>query len=150
MTAVRDVMRGVRPFTQPKDSRNMRRLAAALVMCLTALTLRANAQPGCTQETLLVRGTPVTVGYCVAGAPRSDGDDEVVVPITATYGSPAGAFSQPLELHFVAGEGSTRILQSLRLARLGMPGVLHLTLLYAGGLVRVEGAMLTPGAITVK
>jgi hypothetical protein len=108
------------------------------------------AQTGCTSQTLNVRGTPVTIGYCLRGAPHSDGAGEVVVPVTATYTAPGGGFSQSRDLHFIAGENVSRILDKLRLERLGMRGTLHLTLSYAGGVVRVDGALLTPGGITIK
>ncbi|MEO6836332.1 MAG: hypothetical protein ABI231_10570 [Candidatus Tumulicola sp.] len=116
----------------------------------TVLSCAAAAQARCTQETLNVRGTPVTLGYCVAGPPRANGADEIVVPVSASYASPGGSFGRQRELHFVAGENASRILESLPLNRLGMTGVLHLTLVFAGGLVRVEGALLTPGGITIK
>jgi hypothetical protein len=116
-----------------------------------AATLRpAVASPACTQETLNVRGTPVTIGYCVDGAARSAGGDEIVVPTAASYGAPGGSFSRTEHLHFVAGEGISRVIENLDLARLGLRGTLHLTLAYSGGLIHVEGALLTPGAITIK
>lgn len=114
------------------------------------LPAAAAAQARCTQETLDVRGTPVTVAYCISGMPRSDGGGEVIVPVTAAYGSPGGSFNRQRELRFVAGENASRILESLHLNRIGLTGVLHLTLVYEGGLVRVEGALLTPGGITIK
>jgi hypothetical protein len=108
------------------------------------------AAPGCTQETLDVRGTPVTIGYCVSGPPRSTDADEMIVPIVASYGAPGGSFSRSSEMHFVAGEGVSRVIESLDLSRLGMSGTLHLTLAYSDGRVHIEGALLTPGAITIK
>jgi hypothetical protein len=42
------------------------------------------------------------------------------------------------------------VLESLDLSKLGLSGTLHLTLAYVQGLVHVEGALLTPGAITIK
>ena len=124
----------------------------ALLALLTAASLPAAAvaQQHCSQEVLKVRGTPVTIGYCVTGNPRNDGAGEVVVPVAATYSAPAASFGQQRDLRFIAGERNSRILESLNLDRLGMTGVLHLTLLYTGEVVRVEGALLTPGAITIK
>ena len=124
--------------------------AAILVIVLTSAAGPAVAQPRCTQETLNVRGVPVTIGYCVTGPPLASAPDEIALPVQATYASPGGSFGRVLELHFVSGEGVSRILQSLPLRELGLTGTLHLTLAYAGGLVRIEGAMLTPGAITIK
>jgi hypothetical protein len=110
----------------------------------------ASAQAGCTRETLMVRGTPVTIGYCLSAAPHAAGSDEVIVPVVASYGAPGRSVSHARELHFVAGEGVSRIIENLDLAQLGLSGTLHLTLAYSGGLVHVEGALLTPGAITIK
>jgi hypothetical protein len=122
----------------------------AFALLFLAGSLPAAAGNGCTQETLVVRGTPVTIGYCVNGAPRSTNADELLVPVAASYGAPGGSFSASRELHFVAGEGVSRVIENLDLARLGLTGTLHLTLAYSGGLVRIEGALLTPGAITIK
>lgn len=110
----------------------------------------AAAAPACTQETLNVRGTPVTIGYCVDGAARSAGGDEIIVPTAASYRAPGHAFSLSRQLHFVAGEGVSRVIESLDLTRLGLSGTLHLTLAFSSGLIHVEGALLTPGAITIK
>ncbi|HEY1975371.1 MAG TPA: hypothetical protein VGG89_02360 [Candidatus Baltobacteraceae bacterium] len=110
----------------------------------------AVSAPACTQETLNVRGTPVTIGYCIDGAARSAGGDEIIVPTAASYGAPGHSFSLSRQLHFVAGEGVSRVIESLDLTRLGLSGTLHLTLAYSSGLIHVEGALLTPGAITIK
>ncbi|HZZ00191.1 MAG TPA: hypothetical protein VFE36_11500 [Candidatus Baltobacteraceae bacterium] len=121
-----------------------------ILLILVAAMRPAAAAPACTQEMLSVRGTPVTIGYCVEGAARSAGGDEIVVPTVASYGAPGGSFSRTRQLHFVAGEGVSRVIENLDLGRLGLNGTLHLTLAYSGGLIRVEGALLTPGAITIK
>jgi hypothetical protein len=128
----------------------IRKWLAFLALATATAAPAVAAQTHCTQETLRVRGTPVTVGYCINGVVRADGADELLVPVLASYGAPGTSFSRQRELHFVAGESASRILESVDLTQLGMSGVLHLTLVYAVGTVRVEGALLTPGAITVK
>ena len=130
----------------------MTRLGAALAgLALAAFALRAAAAPPlCSQETLMVRGMPVTLGYCLTAPPRPGSSYELVVPVYETFRSPGGSFDRPAELHFFEGEGVSRVLESVPLSPLGMRGVLHLTLTYSGGLVRIEGALLTPGAITIK
>jgi hypothetical protein len=125
------------------------RALTILVAAAAATSLPASAA-SCSQQTLSVQGTPLTIGYCVSGAPRATDGAEVIVPVTATYSAPGGSIRRALELHFLAGEGVSRVLQSLDLARLGLAGTLHLTLAYSHGLVEVEGALLTPGAITIK
>jgi hypothetical protein len=103
----------------------------------------------CTQETVRVQGAPVTIAYCINGAPHASAE-ELVVPVVATYSARGGTLRRSSELHFIAGEGVSRVLESLDLTKVGLTGTLHMTLAYSRGLVRLEGALLTPGAITVK
>lgn len=140
----------VRPFRHSKRFPVVIDWRVVVGLALVAAMRPAAAAPACTQETLNVRGTPVTIGYCVNGAARSAGGDEIVVLTVASYGAPGGTFSRARQLHFVAGEGVSRVIENLDLGRLGLTGTLHLTLAYSGGLVHVEGALLTPGAITIK
>ncbi len=53
-------------------------------------------------------------------------------------------------MRFIAGDGPSRVLENVELAQLGLQGTLHLTLVYAGGAVHIESALLTPGAVTIK
>jgi hypothetical protein len=124
-------------------------LRFVLVVAASAVSTARGAAP-CTQETLSVERAPVTIEYCITGPLRSNGAAEVIVPVTASYTGPAGAVSRTIELHFIAGEGVSRVLQSLDLTKIGLAGTLHLTLAYSHGLVQLEGALLTPGAITIK
>jgi hypothetical protein len=122
-----------------------------LFIVVAAGTARAAASaPACSQETLSVQGAPVTIAYCVTGALRSNGASEVIVPVTLTYSAAGGTVRRSSELHFLSGEGVSRVIEALDLTRIGLTGMLHLTLDYSHGLVQVEGALLTPGAITVK
>jgi hypothetical protein len=125
-----------------------RSLAAAIALAATAIPAAA-ASP-CTQQALTVEGASLTVEYCVSGAPRSNGSAEVIVPTTATYTTARASQRRAVDLHFIAGEGVSRVIESLDLAPLGLTGMLHLTLAYSRGLVTLEGALLTPGAITIK
>jgi hypothetical protein len=128
----------------------MTRTLASFIL-IAAVTIRgALADPGCTQETLSVQGTPVTIAYCVSAAPRANGAGELIVPISATYSAPGGTLRRASELHFMADEHVSRVIESVDLAHIGLRGTLHLTLAYSRGVVRVEGALLTPGAITIK
>jgi hypothetical protein len=125
--------------------------AAAALVVAAALPTAASAQQHCSQETLSVHGTPVTIGYCVNATIRSGAGEEIQVPVQASYSSPGGSFARPEDLRFISGEGTSRVVENLALAPLGLAGqTLHLTLVYSGGTVHVEGALLTPGAITIK
>jgi len=110
----------------------------------------AQADERCTRETLNVRGTPITAGYCVVSAVRSADGRETIVNVQETYGSPRGSFGQTSPLSFLAGGDPSRVIEDVSLARLGMSGMLHLTLILRAERVQIEAAMLTPGAIVVK
>ncbi len=122
-----------------------------LFIALAASTaLAPSPAPPCSHETLSVQGSPLSIAYCIAGALRADGAAEVIVPVTVTYTARGGTAQRSANLHFLAGEGVSRVLQSIELGPVGLTGTLHLTLDYVRGVVRVEGALLTPGAITIK
>ena len=124
-------------------------LATALVL---SLGIPASAQPAgrCTHETLRVRGTPVTASYCVAGMPLARPGQDLPVRVHETFSTPRASFAQEATLRFIAGEQASRVIEDVDLTRLGLAGTLHLTLLLHADAVHVEGAMLTPGAITIK
>lgn len=126
------------------------RALLALALALSA-SGTAWAQGGrCTRETLPVKGTPLTVSYCVSAETAAASGHDLPVAVTETYSTSRGSFSQQNTLQFIAGETVSRVIEDVALARLGLEGTLHLTLVYRGGLVRVESALLTPGAITIK
>ncbi len=128
-----------------------RRIALATALALS-LGGAAQAQPAvrCTHETLNVRGTPLAATYCVSGAATAAPGRDLPIRVSERFSTAHGSVSQDATLQFIAGEEASRTIQDLPLERLGMQGVLHLTLLLQGGTVRVDSAMLTPGAITVK
>ena len=128
----------------------MTRTLAIFIVVVTSTVRSALGQSSCTQETLRVEGSPVTIGYCIARPVRTTAAGELVVLVTETDAAPAGTLRRATELHFIAGEGVSRVIESLDLTKIGLTGTLHLTLAYTRGLVNVEGALLTPGAITIK
>jgi hypothetical protein len=117
---------------------------------LASVPSAAYAQDHCSRETLTVRSTPVTIGYCLSGEGPRAGGGVVALAVNETYNAASGSFARASTMRFVTGEGPSRVLENVALDQLGLHGTLHLTLVYAGGLVRIESAMLTPGAITVK
>ncbi|MBV9720218.1 MAG: hypothetical protein JOZ77_12965 [Candidatus Eremiobacteraeota bacterium] len=128
----------------------MRRALTIFIVVAASTVPKAYGATSCTQEILSIQATSVTIGYCVSGPARGNGAQEIIVPVTETYSAPGGMLRRSTELHFIDGEPVSRILENLDLAKVGLRGTLHLTLAYSGGLVRVEGALLTPGAITIK
>jgi hypothetical protein len=132
-----------------KDMQRRTFMATALALSLGG---SASAQPSgrCTHETLSVRGTPVTVAYCVNAVGVAASGRDLPVRVLETYSTSHASFSQEATLRFIAGEEASRVIEDVALERLGLEGTLHLTLLLHSGLVHVDGAMLTPGAITIK
>lgn len=124
-------------------------MATALALSLGS---GASAQPSgrCTHEVLVVRGTPLTAAYCVNELGSARPGRDLPVSVSETYSTPHGSFSQRSTLTFIAGEPESRVIEDVALERLGLHGTLHLTLVLQGGSIRVESAMLTPGAITIK
>lgn len=129
----------------------MRRSLFAIILAL-GLSGSAGAQPAshCTHDTLAIRGESVAASYCVTSSTRAPAGHELRVGVTETYTAPRGTIAQPVILTFIAGEATSRVIEDLPLEPLGMTGTLHLTLGLRGGLVRIESAILTPGAITIK
>ncbi len=127
------------------------RMKSSLVLAalLSAAPLAASAQEHCSRETLSVRDTPVTISYCLAGVSVTSGA-EVSLGVAGSYSAPGGSFSRNSTLRFITGEGPARVLENVDLAQLGLTGTLHLTLVYSGGAIHIENAMLTPGAIIIK
>jgi len=104
----------------------------------------------CTREALPVSGTTLTVGYCVVVENSAPPGHDLPVQVTESYSTARGSFTQASTLQFISGETASRVIEDVVLTKVGLPGTLHLTLVYRGGLVRVESALLTPGAITIK
>lgn len=127
-------------------------LALSLPVVVFSLAQRAGAQPEsrCTRETLNVRGTPLTASYCVEGMGSAAPGRDLPVRVSQSYSTAHGSWSEDTTLSFIAGEDSSRVIQDLALDHVGLQGTLHLTLLLHGGTVRIDSAMLTPGAITIK
>jgi hypothetical protein len=141
------------PFRSGETLQAMMTLVRALLASGTFAALAAVAAPAaaapCSKETLTVRGTPVTIQYCIAGEPQTSGG-ATVVSVAATYSAAGGSFDRTSTMRFISVEGPARVLESVDLDQLGLTGTLHLTLAYAAGQVRIASALLTPGAVIVK
>lgn len=124
-------------------------LATALALSL-GTGAQAQSAGRCTRETLNVRGTPLTASYCIVGTGTASPGRDLPVRVSETYSTAHGLWTQDVTLRFIAGEESSRVIEDLPLDKVGLQGTLHLTLLLRGGVVHVEGAMLTPGAVTIK
>jgi len=124
-------------------------VAAAILTLFSPNALPASAQEQCSRDELRIRGTAVAVDLCAAAAPVAAGS-VVTMRLTTTYASGGHSFTHASDVRFISGAGPARALESVDLQPVGVTGILHLTLLYAGNLVTIEHAMLTPGALTIR
>lgn len=92
----------------------------------------------------------MTIGYCVNGEPARNAGNALALNVQGHFSASGGSFSRDGTMRFIAGDGPSRVLENVELAQLGLQGTLHLTLVYAGGAVHIESALLTPGAVTIK
>jgi|SRR5579883_378022 len=127
-----------------------RRRPAALPALLCALELGAGPAARCSHEELKVHGIAVSADYCIAPAQTTREGHDLAVSVGETFSTVRGAFTRQSRLHFLAGEDASRVIEDVPLARLGLEGTLHTTLVLRRGLVRMEGAVLTPGAVPIK
>jgi len=130
------------------------RLTGVLTLALALSGLPAAAQPeGCSVDTLRVDDVPLEVSLCVATPAEGRRRDEggaVNVGVTERFTARGESFSRAVALEFMAGGQSSRSMDDVSLQKLGFERTLHLTILYRQGHVRLEHAMLLPGAVTLK
>lgn len=123
----------------------MRSLVAILAL-LAASIVPALAQPAsrCSHETFPVGGQSVAVTVC-AGAP----DSGKTVAVTETFKGAATSFNHTTSVDVLPG-ATSRSIDDVSLAPLGLQYTLHLTLAYRDAAVTIEHALLLPGAVPLK
>lgn len=124
-------------------------LVAAFAVTPSSLVFAAPAE-NCTHETLNVKSTTIRITYCAPPVRADAAGRTVVLAVHESFSSAKGAFSQISNLEFLAGDEPSRVIEDVALEKLGIDATLHLTLVLRKGAVALEGAMLTPGAITLK
>ncbi|MHB8177282.1 MAG: hypothetical protein ACYDA5_01925 [Vulcanimicrobiaceae bacterium] len=128
-----------------------RKTTALALLLTTALACAAPALGAtCTRDTLTVRGVALYVNYCIVAPPTALPGDETSVTVAETFTSGSRTYRRTSILQFIAGQASSRVIESVSLASVGLHGTLHTTLLYRNGQVRLDGALLTPGAIVIR
>lgn len=110
----------------------------------------ADGAGSCTTRALIVDGSPVDVTLCTTDVRRArDAAETVDVTVAEEFRSSQGRLIRTSRLQFLAGEQTSRTLEDVPIASIGIPKTLHLTLRYHGGVVTLEHAMLLPGAVPV-
>ena len=131
----------------------MRTFTAALALLAAGLSPLAApvgpalAQPAqrCSHETFPVGGQPVTVTVC-AGAPNG----AKTVAVAETFKNAATSFSHSASIEVLPGAATSRAVDDVPLAPLGLQFTLHMTLAYREAGVVIEHALLLPGAVPLK
>lgn len=124
-------------------------LATGLV-AFAGAALPASAASGCSSDVFLVKGTSLAVELCAPpAAPRTGGKNPVtIVETLAAKGQPS--LTRKVALDAALGDETSRTIDDAPLQTLGIAGTLHMTIAYKGGAVRLEHALLVPGAIALK
>ena len=124
----------------------MRTFVIALALA-AAGTLPALGQPAqrCAKDDFSVNGHPVTVKAC---APAVDAGKTVTVDQAFTSGG--SSVSQPVKIDVLPGVATSRAINDVSLAPLGLSYTMHVTLAYRGGAVAIEHVLLLPGAVPLK
>ncbi|MGH7709491.1 MAG: hypothetical protein ACREM6_16490 [Vulcanimicrobiaceae bacterium] len=134
---------------QQRAIRHFSSLVAGLV--LSAAAPGGASAADCSHDSFKIDGRPVTVDLCVVAAPaaRASGGPSTV-EIQQTFASADSSFSSRAQLELLAGADSARSIEDVALAKLGINRMLHLTIGYAKGHVRLDHALLVPGAVPLK
>lgn len=122
-------------------------LPAAAASMLFAMPVNADTQ-ACSRDTFSIEGKPVSVALCVAGT--APGTGVTVVTVNQTFASGSASFVGQTQLELLPGAQGARSIEDVALAPLGIQHTLHLTVGYTKGQVRLEHALLIPGAIALK
>ncbi|MGP6159966.1 MAG: hypothetical protein ACLPYS_21140 [Vulcanimicrobiaceae bacterium] len=132
-----------------------RPVSCALALALAPLAAFAAppaAPPGCSSDAFTIDAAPVGVQIClVSEAPHGTGPGKPSsVALDETLSSRGATFSRRVSLEFFSGGDYSRTIDDVPLERFGLARTLHLTIGYKPGSVRLEHALLVPGAIALK
>jgi hypothetical protein len=137
----------------------------------TLVAVRATPPPAeaagavnCTSDVFTIDGRAVTVSLCSpaeeALAPRRregraarearETPEPRRLALRETFSSGGESFSRSLPVEFVDGTELSRTIDDIPLDKLGIAKTLHLTIGYRPGTVRLEHALLVPGAIPLR
>ncbi len=120
---------------------------------IVALAVGASGRPalaaaaGCSADAFTVKGTPLGVELCVP-VPHAAGKTVVATETVSARGQ--APLVRKVTLDVVAPDEGSHTIDDAPLQSLGIAGTLHMTIGYKSGTVRLEHALLVPGAIALK
>jgi len=139
------------------------KLAAGTIAFLLSFGVVSAATPeGCSSDTFQVDGAPLTVGICpgpalsaTPGAKPDSGKAPAAGKTSAaslveTFSTKSASFTVSSPVDFLAGAETSRTIDDVSLARLGIAKTIHMTIAFKPGSARLERALLIPGAVVLK
>jgi hypothetical protein len=120
---------------------------AVLLSSMLLAATGAAAAPACSSDAFTIDGSSLTVSLCAAPDVRGQSTAHVTETLSVRGQAP---YVRDVTLELVAGTESSRTIDDAPLQRLGLARTLHLTIAYRNGSVRLEHALLVPGAIALK
>ena len=137
-------------------------LSLAVMALATAARAAAGAATpvesgGCSSDAFSIDGSSVKVALCVSAGDKAGAKTVVtehfsIAALSAHAAAAAGnaAFERELPVERLPGAESSRAIDDVSLERLGLSRTLHLTIAVRSGSVRLEHALLIPGAVSLK
>jgi hypothetical protein len=107
----------------------------------------APAAPACSSDAFTIDGSSLSVSLCAPPDAKGRSTARVTETLSVRGQAP---YVRDVTLELVAGTDSSRTIDDVPLERLGFARTLHLTIAYRNGSVRLEHALLVPGAIALK
>ena len=124
------------------------RIALAIAVAVAVSATPAIAAPGCSSDAFTVSGSPLSVEIC-APATRPPGKTPLLATATLTSRG-AVPLVRKIALDVISPAEASHTIDDAPLQSLGIAGTLHMTIGYKAGAVRLEHALLVPGAIALK
>ena len=124
-------------------------LAAALAAASPAAAPRV--PESCSSDTFSIDGHSVGVQVCApSDPPRSEKGKRDSIVLRETISSGGTSFVRTTSLEYLDTAETSRTIDDVPLDKLGIAKTLHLTIGYKPGAVRLEHALLVPGAVPLK
>jgi len=126
------------------------RVFALAFACMATPARAGAAAPACSSDTFAIDGTALAVEVCAPGGPAAGTKVTLVERFTVKGQAP---LERTLVVDVLAKAGTSRAIDDVPLAKLGIERTLHMTVVYKPGQAPsagLEHALLVPGAIALK
>jgi len=117
---------------------------ASLALAMSRAPAALAAESGCSRDALGIDGTPVTVVLCAVKS------DPKTIAVSETLTSKSATLARTTTIDVLPGESSSRGIDDVPLAQLGIAKTLHIAMHYKAGTIALEHALLLPGAVPLK